>query len=91
VPAPEAAPAATVSAVSAVTAPAVTVAAPAAATPPATEVQSWYDAGLRLEPGVVAAVFEEPVTEWPSIGGKTGYHRMNGERRKPDAALNNMA
>jgi len=44
---------------------------------PAAVVQSWYDAGLRLTPAEAAAAAAPEA--WPSIGGKGGYHRMNGE------------
>lgn len=37
-----------------------------------TQVQSWYDKGLRLK---------EP--EWPAVGGKAGPHRMAGTMPMP--------
>ena len=41
-------------------------------------VASWYDTGQRL-----TRRYDPEVQHWPSIGGKTGYHRMNGARPKP--------
>jgi len=57
----------------------------------ATEVASWYDAGMRLTAdvnGVVmaTAAAEPTTTEWPSLGGSSGYHRMAGRLGKPTAA-----
>jgi len=60
-------------------------------TPKQAAVASWYDAGVRLTPPVVSwydqglRLAPPPVTEWPSIGGKAGPHRMAGTLR-PRAA-----
>ena len=39
-------------------------------------VASWYDSGQRLTAGGYG--YDPEVQSWPSVGGKTGYHRMNG-------------
>ena len=41
-------------------------------------VTSWYDTGQRL-----TQRYDPEVQTWPPIGGKTGYHRMNGALPKP--------
>jgi hypothetical protein len=39
-------------------------------------VASWYDTGKRLTAGGYG--YDPEVKFWPSVGGATGYHRMNG-------------
>ena len=39
-------------------------------------VASWYDSGQRLTAGGYG--YDPEVQSWPEVGGKTGYHRMNG-------------
>ena len=39
-------------------------------------VASWYDSGQRLTAGGYG--YDPEVQSWPSVGGTTGYHRMNG-------------
>ena len=39
-------------------------------------VASWYDTGKRLTAGGYG--YDPEVKLWPSVGGTTGYHRMNG-------------